>query len=90
MSIHRINKYLSEPLAIVLSHLIVQEPLRTRSHGRVEKTQHRNDASHDIIHSKILNAQYIQYHTACIQSNSHSEEHAEIQEEGILGYTVTI
>ena len=72
------------------SQLIIQEPLRGRSHRAVQEREEDHHPADYIVNSEILYTQSVQYDTGGVKCHRHDQDHAEVQQQGILGYALVI
>ena len=79
-----------EALSIAFFLFSCQIPLRGSHHRPIEKTEHRYDASHDIVDAIILHPKGIEHHAARVQRHRHDQQHPPVQEQGVPGYSLGI
>ena len=79
-----------EPLLVALAQGESDVPLRGGGHGAVDEAEHRHDAAHHIIYTVVFHAEGVEHHSARIERDAHHEEHAEIEQQGVLRYSLVV
>lgn len=85
----RCRKYLIEFTRVALSQLIGDESAYG-SRQRSYNSEHHHHTTYNIIYSKVLHSQRIQYAPACIQRYHHHKEHTKVKKKRILRYSIII
>ena len=79
-----------EPCCLPLCQFEIEIALGGRNHRRVDECEHRNHPSHDVEDAIVLNPERLEHHPGCVQGDGHSEEHPDIEHQGVLGYAFVV
>ena len=76
-------------LLVIPAQLKCQETARRTAHRCLEKSHHRDDASHSRLNTIVLNTQDVQDDARGIEPHGHRDKHPEVERYRILSHTLT-
>ena len=79
-----------EPLLVALAQGEGDVPLCGGGHGAVDEAEHRHDAAHHVVDAVVLHPEGVQDDAARVERHRHHEEHTEIEQQGVLRYSLVI
>ena len=60
------------------------------AHGIGQEAQQGNHAAHHVVHAIVCHAQDMQHNTAGVEADGHGEQHADIEQQRVLGYAPVV